>query len=102
LELLKLEGLGFSQAEIVNELSQKFACAKRAVVEIEGVKKWRRIVKQERALLYIHIEEALFNEQNSEYHVKLAETVKEACELLEVGFEYVTDIEGKKLFMKRK
>jgi hypothetical protein len=47
LELLKLEGLGFSQAEIVNELSQKFACVKSAVVETEGVKKWRRIVKQE-------------------------------------------------------
>jgi len=52
--------------------------------------------------LYIHIEEALFNEQNSEYHVKFAETVKEACELLEVGFEYVTEMESKKLFRKRK
>jgi hypothetical protein len=31
LELLKLEGLGFSQAEIVNELSQKSSCTKRAV-----------------------------------------------------------------------
>jgi hypothetical protein len=47
LELLKLEGLGFSQAEIVNELSQKGACAKRAVVETEGAEKWRRIAKQE-------------------------------------------------------
>jgi hypothetical protein len=47
LELLKPGGLGFSEAEIVNELSQKSACAKRAVVETEGVKKWRRIVKKE-------------------------------------------------------
>lgn len=31
LELLKLEGLGFSQAEIVNELSQKLSCSKRVV-----------------------------------------------------------------------
>jgi hypothetical protein len=31
LELLKLEGLGFSQAEVVNELSQKMACTKRVV-----------------------------------------------------------------------
>lgn len=45
LELLKLEGLGFSQAEIVNELSQKIACAKCAVIETEGGKKWCRIVK---------------------------------------------------------
>jgi hypothetical protein len=29
--LLKLEGLGFSQAEIVKELSQKAACSKRTV-----------------------------------------------------------------------
>lgn len=31
LELLKLEGLGFSQAEIVKELSVKCACSERAV-----------------------------------------------------------------------
>lgn len=31
LELLKLEGLGFSQAETMKELSQKCACSKRAV-----------------------------------------------------------------------
>ena len=47
LELLKLEGLGFSRVAIVNELSQKSACIKRVVVETEGVTKWRRIVKQE-------------------------------------------------------
>jgi hypothetical protein len=31
LELLKLEGLGFSQVEIVKELSQKAGCSKRTV-----------------------------------------------------------------------
>ena len=31
LELLRLEGLGFSQAEIVKELSQKFACSKSTI-----------------------------------------------------------------------
>ena len=31
LELLKLEDLGFSQAEIVKELNQKCACSRRAV-----------------------------------------------------------------------
>ena len=47
LDLLKLEGLGFSQAEIVNESSQKIACAKYAVIETEGGNKWCKIVKQE-------------------------------------------------------
>ena len=35
---------------------------------------------------------------NDQFTVKVAETVKEACELVEIGFEYVTDIAEKKLF----
>jgi hypothetical protein len=31
-----------------------------------------------------------------------ATTLEEACKLLEVGFEYVTDMDGYKLFRKRK
>ena len=37
-----------------------------------------------------------------DYDVKIAETLEEACKLLQVGFEYVTDMDGKKLFRKRK
>ena len=37
-----------------------------------------------------------------DFHVKVAETLEDACKLLETGFEYVTDMEGKKLFRKRK
>ncbi len=33
---------------------------------------------------------------------KVAETLEEACELVEAGFEFVTDMEGKKIFRKRK
>jgi integrase/recombinase XerD len=51
---------------------------------------------------YITIEQAIFNDVNDEYHVKTAANIEEACRLLEVGFEYVTDMEGKKLFRKRK
>jgi hypothetical protein len=36
------------------------------------------------------------------FTVKVAETLKEACELLEAGFRYVTDMNGKKIFRKRK
>ena len=40
--MLKLEGLGFSQAEIVNELSQKAACTKRAVYkDFETRESWQ-------------------------------------------------------------
>jgi integrase len=51
--------------------------------------------------IYINLEQAIF-EANDDFEVKIAETLDEACKLLEVGFEYVTDMEGKKLFRKRK
>lgn len=46
--------------------------------------------------------QALTSLNNDEFHVKVAETLEEACKLIEAGFEYVTDMEGKKLFRKRK
>jgi site-specific recombinase XerD len=39
---------------------------------------------------------------NDEYHCKTANTVKEASQLIENGFEYITEMEGLKLFRKRK
>jgi integrase len=53
-------------------------------------------------LIYIDLEKAAFKETNDEFTVKVADTLDEACKLLEVGFEYVTDMDGKKLFRKRK
>lgn len=42
LELLKLEGLGFSQPEIVKELSRNFHCSERAVYhDFEGRERWQ-------------------------------------------------------------
>jgi hypothetical protein len=52
--------------------------------------------------IYINMEKMAFGEVSNDYMVKVASTVEEACKLIEVGFEYVTDIEGKKLFRKRK
>jgi transcriptional antiterminator len=46
LELLKLEGLGFSQAEIVKELSQKLGCSKRTVYsDFESRKSWQPVAQ---------------------------------------------------------
>jgi hypothetical protein len=58
LELLKLEGLGFSQAEIVKELSQKAACSKRTVYnDFESRATWQPIlhsaVKPDEVLLKV-------------------------------------------------
>jgi len=37
-----------------------------------------------------------------EFTVRVAKSLDDACSLLEVGFEYVTDIDDVKLFRKRK
>ena len=52
--------------------------------------------------IYINMEKMAFNITSNDYTVKVATTLEEACQFLEVGFEYVTEIDGKKLFRKRK
>ena len=40
--------------------------------------------------------------EGDEYSSAVARTLDEARKLVEEGFEYVTDVEGNKLFRKRK
>lgn len=40
--------------------------------------------------------------ERDEYHVKVAKTVEDACELAESGFDYFTTIGGVQIFRKRK
>jgi hypothetical protein len=49
-------------------------------------------------LVYTH----LVDFQSDEYVCKVAKTTQEARTLVEEGFDYVTDVEGMKLFRKRK
>ena len=53
-------------------------------------------------MVYVNLEQAIFTSKHDEFHVTIAKTLEEACKLLESGFEYVTDMEGAKLFRKRK
>jgi len=53
-------------------------------------------------MIYITIEKTLFKESNDEFTVKVASSLEEFVKLLEVGFEYVGDYEGKKVLRKRK
>jgi len=52
--------------------------------------------------MYVNMEKAFFPESSEDLTMKVASNVEEACKLVEVGFEYVTDFDGKKLFRKRK
>lgn len=54
-------------------------------------------------LIYINLENTLFQGKGEDtFHVRVAKTVDEACKLLEVGSEYVCDMDNVKLFRKRK
>ena len=44
----------------------------------------------------------LISFESDQFHVRTAKTLKEACKLVEAGFEYVTDIDNYKIFRKRK
>jgi len=69
------------------------------IVHVKGLLGHRNI---QNTLIYVTIDQALFHNTTEEFHVKTAKTVKEACGLLEVGFEYVTDMDDLKIFRKRK
>ncbi len=44
----------------------------------------------------------LVNFESDEYHSAVAKTIEEARKLIEAGFEYVCDVDGVKLFRKRR
>jgi integrase len=51
---------------------------------------------------YVQLEKALFKEQNEGFVCKVAKTADEAVELIELGFDYVNEINGFHLYRKRK
>ena len=53
----------------------------------------------ENTMIYTHL--VNFSEED-EFNTATATTVKEACKLIEIGYEYVTEMEGVKIFRKRK
>ena len=56
-------------------------------------------------LVYINLENAIFKTpEDDEFTARVAHNVKEACDLIEVGFQYVTGgyKDGGKIFRKRK
>jgi hypothetical protein len=44
----------------------------------------------------------MITDVDEEYTVKTAQNIKEATELIEQGFQYITEMEGLKIFKKRK
>ena len=55
----------------------------------------------ETTLIYVHLAQGLLN-SSEEFYSATAKTIEEAQKLVESGFEYVTEMDGVKLFRKRK
>jgi integrase len=53
-------------------------------------------------LVYVQIEEALFNREPEEYICKVADTIEDAKNLIELGFQYICEFDQAKLFRRRK
>jgi integrase len=56
----------------------------------------------ESTMVYINLENAIFLEANDQYTCKVAKNINEISQLVEAGFEYVTELDGNKIFRKRK
>ena len=56
----------------------------------------------ESTMVYINLENACFQEANDQWTCKVAKDINEAAKLIETGFEYVTEMDGYKIFRKRK
>ena len=56
----------------------------------------------ESTIIYINLEQAIFTDQNQEWTCKVSHNINESTQLIEAGFEYVTEQEGLKLYRKRK
>lgn len=54
-------------------------------------------------MVYIDIEKAIYGQlRDEEFTVRVATTLEEDRELIKVGFEYVTERDGAKIYRKRK
>ncbi len=56
----------------------------------------------ENTLFYIQLAETIFKDVSSQFISRAAKTVKRARSLIEAGFEYVTNMDGVKIFRKPK
>jgi len=51
---------------------------------------------------YVQLEAAIYADGSDDFVSKVAKNVEESCELIELGFEYVHEIDGCYLYRKRK
>lgn len=69
------------------------------IIHVKTVLGHKNIVS---TMTYINLESAIYLQQNDEWVCKTAKDLTEATQLIENGFEYITEMDGIKLFRKRR
>ena len=69
------------------------------IIHVQQMLRHRNITS---TMLYITLEQGIFQSSDDEFPVAVAKTVVEACKLVETGFNYVTEMNGARIFRKRK
>ena len=69
---------------------------------VPEIKRQAKLINISTSVCHLPCLDGFFPDSSEDYTVKVASNVEEACKLLEVGFEYVTEFDGRKLFRKRK
>lgn len=99
-----------------NKLADKLCNPRIRQITFHTFRHWKATMEYHRTKDILHVMQLLghknikntlkytqlINLKDNDYTCKTATTVKEASELIESGFEYVTELQGIKLFRKRK
>jgi len=99
-----------------NQLADKLQNPRLKQIHFHTFRHWKATVEYQKTRNILHVKYLLGHKrlenteiythliefENDEYNVATAKNVEEAKQLIESGFEYVTDMEGIKLFRKRK
>jgi integrase len=112
--LLESQKLNFSQQR--KRIAAKLENPRIRQISFRTLRHWKGTMEYHRTKDILHVKEILghkninstliythlVNFEGDEFHVRVAKTLKEACELAEAGFDYLTTIEGAQVFRKRK
>jgi len=97
-------------------LAKKLQNPRLLKISFHSLRHWRATTEYHRTKDILHVKEMLGHRgisstliythlvkfESDDYYVKTTKTLKEACELAEVGFTYFTEIQGVQVFRKPK
>jgi len=99
-----------------NRLAKKLQNPRLKQIHFHTLRHWKATMEYHKTKDILHVMQVLghkninntlmytqlINFENDDYHCKTAKTLKEDQELIEAGFEFVTERDGTKIYRKRK